>query len=571
MKIIRYILGFTVFLLFLGGVSAYGYFLSMNEVVYRNISVSGVDIGGLSVDVAQIKLEEAFSKTDSKVSFVNETGEIISDLEVVSLTRDFKWAVEQAYGVGRSGNFFLDTKTKIKLLTERVDLTVPVTISDTETEEIAEAISATVDYEPVWPEIKMVDGKYALVKGSDGLVLNKEKLKQDTKSALSYPATAKVVVMVNKVPTIENVERVNKALEILNNWGNKELSIRHKEYTKILSQEDVVKLLGLTDTFINQAEFKKLVEEVSLKIETEPKDAIFEFEEGKVKQFSAEVVGVRLDIPKFEEVLTEALSEDSLSLEIPTINEQPKVKTGDINNLGIKELLGVGKSSFKNSIPGRVFNVNLAASRINGTLVPPGEEFSFNKAVGEINRQTGYQTAYVISEGRTVLGDGGGVCQVSTTAFRAAMNFGFPITERKAHSYRVGYYEQDSLPGLDATIYSPSTDFKFLNDTSGHILIQAKVDTKEKTMRIEIYGTTDGRVATVSKPVITSQSSAPATVYVDDPTLPKGTMKQIDWAASGAKVNFDYKVERNGEVLFERKFLSNYQPWRAVFLKGTGE
>ncbi len=199
----------------------------------------------------------------------------------------------------------------------------------------------------------------------------------------------------------------------------------------------------------------------------------------------------------------------------------------------------------------------------------PGEEFSFNKAVGDISRATGYQQAYIISGGRTVLGDGGGVCQVSTTTFRAAMDAGLPITERKAHAYRVGYYEQDSAPGVDATVFSPTADLKFLNDTGNYILIQEMVDTKNLSMKVEIYGTSDGRKSTITKPRISSQLPPPPTLYVDDPTLPAGTLKQVDWSAWGAKVAFDYKVEKNGVVTYEKTFVSSYQPWQAIYMRGT--
>ncbi|KKT64866.1 MAG: VanW family protein [Candidatus Collierbacteria bacterium GW2011_GWC2_44_30] len=144
-----------------------------------------------------------------------------------------------------------------------------------------------------------------------------------------------------------------------------------------------------------------------------------------------------------------------------------------------------------------------------------------------------------------------------------------PITERKAHAYRVGYYEQDSPPGIDATVYYPTADLKFLNDTGHYILIQETVDTKNLSMQVDIYGTSDGRKATISKPQISNQTPPPATMYVDDPTLPLGSMKQIDWSAWGAKVVFNYSVERGGETIYEKTFVSNYQPWQAIYLKGT--
>ena len=263
--------------------------------------------------------------------------------------------------------------------------------------------------------------------------------------------------------------------------------------------------------------------------------------------------------------------EKEKKIEIVVDRTSPKVTIDKINELGIKERIGRGESYYAHSIPNRVFNVGLAAERTNSVLVPPGDEYSFNKSVGEISGATGYRTAYVISGGRTVLGDGGGVCQVSTTLFRAAMNAGLPITERWAHAYRVGYYEQNSKPGVDATVYSPSKDLRFKNDTPGHILVQTINDPKELHLVVEIYGTSDGRVATVTEPKISGMSGPLPTIYQDDPSLPTGTMKQVDWAASGAKTSFEYKVERNGEVLQDKVFSSNYRPWASVFLRGTGQ
>ena len=168
-----------------------------------------------------------------------------------------------------------------------------------------------------------------------------------------------------------------------------------------------------------------------------------------------------------------------------------------------------------------------------------------------------------------MLGNGGGTCQVSTTLFRAALREGLPIVERHAHAYRVGYYEQDSAPGIDATVYVPSVDFKFKNDTGHHILIQSILDPEELRLTFMIYGTSDGRISEVTTPVITNQSPAPETKFEDDPTLPVGTVKQVDFAAAGANTVFTRTVTRDGKVIIADTFKSNYRPWQAVFLRGT--
>lgn len=309
-------------------------------------------------------------------------------------------------------------------------------------------------------------------------------------------------------------------------------------------------------------------------------DATFQFGSGKVTLFRPSTIGRQVNkIEAKKQVMSsittlpqkQPSASSVITLSLPVDAILPKITTENSNNFGIKDLLAKGDSKFAGSIPNRVRNIELAASRINGRLVAPGDTFSFNDALGDVSAATGFAPAYIIKEGRTVLGDGGGVCQVSTTLFRAILNAGLPIIERRAHAYRVAYYEQDSPPGLDATVFAPSVDLKFKNDTQNYILIQAKADTQNYTLRFELYGTDDGRKAEVTKPVILSQTSPPPDLYQDDPTLPKGVVKQVDWKAWGAKVNFDYKVTRNGEILRQESFFSQYQPWKAIFLRGTKE
>ena len=266
----------------------------------------------------------------------------------------------------------------------------------------------------------------------------------------------------------------------------------------------------------------------------------------------------------------EALEEKTAPLDIPVETTPPEIQTADVNNLGIKEMIGKGSSRFAGSIASRIYNIGLASSKFNGILVAPEEVFSFNNALGDVSGYTGYKQAYIIKDGKTILGDGGGVCQVSTTLFRAALAAGLPIVERRAHSYRVSYYEQDSAAGLDATVFAPTTDLKFKNNTPGHLLIQTRFDPKALTLVFEIYGTDDGRIASTTKPVVTSVVPPPPDLYQDDPTLPQGTVKQVDFKAWGAKASFDYVVKKDGEVIFEKTFYSNFKPWQAVYLRGTG-
>lgn len=557
------------FLVLVSGSCYVGYSMAYKDLIFPKVTVGGVEVGGLSRDVALSYLLKKESAEPGRVVYFSGSNQV-EDINELAVKKDFEWAVDQAVSIGRGRNLLANVIERIKGLKSTREIEIPISYDTDDLDEIVNQIASTVEILPAWPKLLEVNNEIVFKEGKDGVQLVREKMRDQVKKAYSSFGEQKVTIPTVSISTKIKDEDFKKIMASVQAWEDGEVLLKYKDFNKTLIKREALKLVGLTGEGINIEEYEILAEEIAKAIETESKDAVFVFENGKVQEFQPEVVGVKLDKNAFQKVLTETLllPRDRV-VEIPVLLEQPKIKAGDINNMGIKELIGVGTSSFSHSIPGRVFNVNLAASRVNGVVVPPGEEFSFNKSVGQISRTTGYQTAYIISEGKTVLGDGGGVCQVSTTVFRAALNAGFPITERKAHAYRVGYYEQDSDPGIDATIFSPSTDFKFMNDTGHHILVQTKVDTKNMKMRVEIYGTSDRRVAKIGKPVMSSQSPAPATVYVDDPTLPTGTTKQIDWSAPGAKVSFDYKVERSGEVLFEKTFFSNYQPWRAVFLRGT--
>ena len=306
------------------------------------------------------------------------------------------------------------------------------------------------------------------------------------------------------------------------------------------------------------------------------KNALFKFEKGKVIEFRKETNGLKIltdqFLPDFDKAV-DNFKTDIKNKKVVLKSEviKPEIKLSDINEYGIEEFIAEGKSDYTHSIPQRVHNLILAASKFNGILIPKGKTFSFSEAIGDISSTTGYQPAYIIKDGKTVLGDGGGVCQVSTTLFRAALNAGLPIIERSAHAYRVGYYENDSQPGFDATVFAPTVDLKIKNDTPGYILIETEVDEENNLLYFKFYGKKDNRRIEISKATVYDVVPALPPKYQDDPTLKKGVTKQIDFAAGGAKAFFSYKVFQGDKVIIDTKFYSNFRPWAAVYLVGTAD
>lgn len=198
----------------------------------------------------------------------------------------------------------------------------------------------------------------------------------------------------------------------------------------------------------------------------------------------------------FLAALQAALARGETTVAIPFQTLPAAVAAGpELQKLGIRELLGSNETSFAGSPATRLKNIAAAAAKVNGLLLPPGAEFSFVQAASPITVANGYTEGLVIKKGEVEPEVGGGVCQVSTTIFRSILAAGLPVTQQRAHSLKVSYYDP---PGLDATIYPGSVDFRFVNDTPAHVLLQTHLEGAR--LRVNIFGTSDGRTAVVAGP-----------------------------------------------------------------------
>lgn len=286
-------------------------------------------------------------------------------------------------------------------------------------------------------------------------------------------------------------------------------------------------------------------------------------------------IGRSLDVQASLNAIQDQLRQGEHQIALSVTSSNPPV-TDDMSGekLGITELVSSYTSYFRGSSAERVQNIKAAASKFHGRLVAPGETFSMASAIGDITLDNGFAEALIIVGGQTIKGVGGGVCQVSTTLFRTAFFGGFPIVERHAHAYRVGYYEQSAtshnakLAGLDATVYVPLVDFKFTNDTSYWLLMETYVNQYSLTWKF--YSTSDGRKVEWDSSGPTNIVEAPDPVYRENPDLAKDQIKQVDWAAEGADVTVTRTVTRNGSIYFSDSVVTHYQAWQDVFEYGPG-
>jgi vancomycin resistance protein YoaR len=544
------------------------------DFIYPNVSVAGNDLTRTTLGDASRILESKLSKVNEvKVTGSEETYTLKT--QDIKLEYDVNASTQRAFNLTRSGNILYDLNKKIELLRSPVNMGLIVNYDEAELDKFVSIIAGQEGTEAVYPSIKTSGGKVTVEKGKTGKEVDIELLKALVGKSLAYGNTEEIKIPLSTIDPTLSDEEAEKAKLRGETISAKNLTLVYESENFVFSGEKMISFIDPKGNYKSE-ELNKEIEKVANKVNREAQNPKFSFDGGRVTEFLPAKEGVEVNREEMYKVFFDSLkkleleNEPKLTVNIPVKTTPPLVTTDKVNNLGIKEMIGRGTSTYFGSIPGRVHNVALATSRINGSLIAPGETFSFNETLGDVSKFTGYKEAYIISQGKTILGDGGGVCQVSTTLFRSLLNAGLPITERAAHAYRVGYYEQSSSPGLDATVYGPSPDLKFKNDTGNHILIQAFADTKNYSLVFELYGTKDGRTATMTKPVLSNVTPPPEDVYQDDPSLPAGTIKQIEHKAWGARATFSYTVEKDGETIFQKTFTSNYRPWQAVYLRGTG-
>lgn len=550
------------------------------------IRVSRFPIGGLTFSRANSVLEEQtaqYVRMPLLVYYKDRSWDLTpAELGV----RYETWvAMNRAYAYGREGTI-LSIPALLQVLASEVQLPLSYLLDESALEASFSAIEDEIAFPNIPPSVEVLaqpdpdtGSRVVVSSGEDGLTVDRSVLRtmlHDRLSALSSDAievqTLPLPAWRGRVDEAGTTVRAQLLLPkrlILHAEGDPAMASAWE-----LSGEDLVHFLSFDGGFQMDkiASYSATLRE---SFDRPPRNAVFEVRDGRVVEFAPDQPGMTIEVQTTTAMLRDALTtletraEDAVTVAVPVTVTPAAITAAQVNNLGIEGLLGRGVSTFHGSIANREHNITLASSRVSGALVPPGAHFSFNEAVGSISAATGYRQAYIIKSGRTILDDGGGVCQVSTTLFRAALAAGLPIVERTAHSYRVIYYEQNEKPGFDATVFAPRVDLVFRNDTPGYLLIQAQADTKTNTLVFEIYGTSDGRVATVTNHRVWDVTPPPPDLYQDDPTLPVGVTKQVDWKAWGAKVKFEYRVKRNGEIIFEKTFYSNFLPWQSVFLRGT--
>ena len=501
------------------------------------------------------------------------------DLSREIITFDNHKTIYAAFNWGRGGTLYQNLITQIKLLAAGQSFPAAFTLDESAINTLLrqQFYSLEKPLQNARPEITWPDDSYQIkiLGEASGLSLNYDQIITDIKNRLTNLDNQSIIVKLENQPAQITALEVQDKNHLIDKvlatttptltYQNSSWNLGRRELSSMLAfqKDDEIITLGLQpELFVSWLE-----KNVAPEVNTEPRDASMEMKDGRVISLSVHHNGQKINVESTLEAINQSLFSENKKVELVVDITKPKIITEEINNLGIKEIIGIGQSNFKGSPVNRRHNIRNGANKLHGVLIKPGEEFSLINALGAIDDTTGYLPELVIKENRTTPEFGGGLCQIGTTVFRAAMASGLPITERRNHSYSVTYYLEDGLPGIDATIYIPHPDVRFINDTGRHILIQTNIS--GDNLYFEFWGTSDGRASQRSKPKVWGWVSPAPTKYIETLELKPGAKKCTEVSHRGVNASFVYTVTYPGGEKKETTFTSHYKPWQAVCLIGV--
>lgn len=545
----------AIHILTIVSIAILGFFLFFRifywEFVYPNVSAGSVQLGGLTLLEAETVLRQKAAEWESQPIVFSNGSKIAS-----VAPKNFGIKIKPEEIARNASSYGHDQKSIIDLLafvgtgkflashtTEVVNEIDAKKFMDT-----ANSAFSGMEKKKTNAALRYEQKKFAIVPPKEGIEIDRsdllKKLESRVSSFSSDPVELKLIKTLPDIESEDTLSAKKRAEQLvlsplIFSYNDKTWRVtgdvfgKWLDFTAIPDPSNPFKKILAID--VNKKMAEEYLKNIAAEINIEPVNAQLTSKNDKIEIFSLSKDGLELKIDKNIEKINEALNDNKWfnGSPLPLIAEAkpPEITTESIDNMGITSLIGTGTSNFAGSPKNRRYNLALGAAKFQGVLIKPGEEFSFVKTLGPITKEAGYKAELVIKSGKTVPELGGGLCQVSTTAFRAAIYSGLPITERQPHAYPVQYYNPQ---GMDATIYPPHPDLRFINDTPGYILIQTKV--MGNTLIFEFYGSGDGRKIKVRGPQIYDKKT-------------DGSMKAV----------FYRDIYRNDELVKTDTFRSTYK------------
>lgn len=487
--------------------------LNLSDNIISGISINNVNISKMSKEEANSKLTSLIDKKlKREINLVyskdKEIYEKNLDLSILNINYNLQNALNEAYQIGRGKNIFQNNFDIIKSFIFKKNLDFNITLDEKMLNNIISDISSNLPGKMVQSGYYIEDDTLIITKGKSGVVTNKNALTKDLKVLIANLSSEESIIQI----PVENVDP-------------------------------------------NPIDLDKIHSEIY----KEAKDAYFEKEPFKV---FAEVKGIDFDVEQAKKDIENQIDNNEFKIELNYT--EPDTKLKDLKIDVFPDELGSFSTRYDANNEDRSTNLNLAATKIDGTILSPGEEFSYNKIVGERSISAGYKEAKVYQNGAVVDGIGGGICQISSTLYNAVVFANLEVTERYNHQFITSYVEA----GRDATVAYGSKDFKFINNRTYPIRIDVYISSG--IAKVDIYGIKEKDDKKVDFEIETVSNIPYDTKYQTDSSLSAGTKKVKQRGANGIIVNA-YKVVQQNGITVSKELISKdtYKALDRVILKSS--
>jgi vancomycin resistance protein YoaR len=584
---LAFALSLTALALFLIS-AAIGDEFATRDRVKPGVSVLGIAVGGLTLDDAAARLvprTAAVLDQPLQVEAADHTWS--TSARALGLRLDPSELAQDAYRVGRQASPFGVLTDQLRALRNGTDVSVSRTTYADDLDGLVSQIAGELDTPSRNAALSLNDdGTMTYVTSQVGLQIDQAASRDQLAQALANGLPTVTLVAHPLQPTV-TTDQVAAAHDQLGHIlrDDAQLTVTAADQSWTLQRSDLLPMVSITPpaapnvpatVAVNSDPLQAVVDRAATQVLQDAQDARFSLSDGVLTPIRESHPGRALDQNAATQLLSAQILAGATSVDLPVTTVPPAVSADDASKLYVGDLIDESSTSFVGSVPEKAHNIGLAASRLNGVVVPPGATFSFNKEVGPTTLEAGFQWGFGLTTGaqggvHTVPSVAGGICQVATTLFQPVFWGGYQLEERYWHLYWIPAYTSRGTVGLDATVDSDADlDFKWINPTSDPVLIQSSSDDSHVTFRL--YGKKPAWTVQVESPVVSDTVAPDPTPEVqEEPLLPWGRVVPVETARDGFQVTLTRHVlPEGGGPSRDLVLKSIYQPAHTVTLVGTG-
>jgi vancomycin resistance protein YoaR len=552
--------------------------------IYPNVTVQGLNVGELTPQEAEAALRArygVFLQHPVTLTYGDQAWQ--PTYADVGIGFDFKGAIDSAYRAGRGNGLIENLQEVYAIWQNGLELPVHVTFDQNPLRAYVAGVGAEFERAPVDAQLRLDGTTVSTHPAQAGRQVLVDQTVGELTAALATFTPQTVALKTREIaPRLDDaaVASARARIEAMLQ-GPLTLQVEQKQY--VWTPEEIALMLDIgrvahgsaSDIIaveLNAYQVGRRVRQIADETGRGSVNPRVDWNNGDLRILKPGKPGLRLDEAQASAAIVAAVAGADRMLALPVREVAPQVTEANLHDLGINELVSLGRSDFTGSADYRIKNIGVGMGILNGILIAPGEEFSFNNNIGSIDAHNGFVEGYAIIQDRTQLEFGGGICQDSTTLFRAAFWAGLPITERWGHSFYISWYDKYGLgsagngPGLDATIFTGGPDLKFLNDTGHWLLMQSTSNPRTGVAEVAFYGTKPNRTVALQQSITKRVPAPPDPKFVTDPKQPIGTSRQSDHARGGMTIAVYRTIIENGVSKQPELFQTTFRAWPNIYV-----